>query len=223
MDYYRLHPWEVPPEEARRIQIRLRKRLVKPKKIKKISRIAAADVAYSKDEKWVYAVVAVFAYPSLKMIEQQNAKRKVAFPYIPGLLTFREGPVLLSAFKKIRSDPEVTIFDGQGIAHPAGMGIATHLGILLDKPTIGSAKSRLIGKYDEPPKETGQYSYLLHHGAVVGAVLRTRKNVKPIFVSPGFKINLEDSIKIILDCCRNYRLPEPIRQVHALTVQVREI
>lgn len=218
MDYYRLHPWSVVPKEARRIQIRLRKRLPKrPPSIPMIRRVAAADVAYKGD--YVYSVIAVFEFPSLKVIEVQFARTKVKFPYIPGLLAFREGPSLLRAFKKIKSDPHVILFDGHGTAHPIRMGIATHLGILLDKPTIGCAKSRLVGMYKIPKKKRGSFSYLILDGGIGGAALRTRDGVKPIFVSPGFKINIKDAIDTVLLCTREFRMPEPIRFVHTLSVK----
>jgi deoxyribonuclease V len=178
--------------------------------------VAAADVAYSKKSNWAYGVVAVFEFPSMELVEKKEARSRVKFPYISGLLTFREGPGVIEAFKKLKHEPDIILFDGQGLAHPCGMGIATHLGILLDKPTIGCAKSRLIGEYMLPPNKKGAYTFLLHHGAVIGVVLRTRVNVKPIFVSVGFKTNLDDAIKVVLECCTKYRIPEPIRQVHMM-------
>jgi len=219
MDYFRLHPWKVTGREAKRIQRHLRGRLVLGKAIKKVSLIAAADVAYRKGT--MYGVVAVFEFPSLNVVEKKTAKMKESFPYVPGLLTFREGPVLLKAFAKIKSEPDVIIFDGQGAAHPERMGEAAHMGILLDRPTIGCAKSKLIGIYKEPKKKKGSHSLLFYDGGVVGAVLRTKDRVKPLFVSPGFKINLKSSIKVILSCCRKYRFPEPIRYVHRLSQELK--
>ena len=211
MYYLKLHPWNVAPREAKRIQQRLRGRLILGKPIKKINLIAAADVAYKKGA--MYGVVAVFEFPSLNVVEKKTAKMKEGFPYVPGLLTFREGPVLLKTFAKIKSEPDVIIFDGQGVAHPERMGEAAHMGILLDKPTIGCAKSRLVGTYKEPKKKKGSHASLFFDGGIVGVVLRTRERVKPLFISPGFKIDLKSSIKIVLECCRGYRNPEPIRYV----------
>jgi len=213
MEYFHLHPWNVAISEARAIQHHLRGRLtkVKPLALSKIKKIAAADLAFSGDN--ICAVVAVFSFPDLKLLEVQRAKAKMTFPYIPGLLTFREGPALLKCFKKLKTDPDVIIFDGQGEAHPERMGIATHMGILLDKPTIGCAKSRLIGIYKEPRNEGGAYTLLFYEEGVVGAVLRTKRDVKPLFISTGVKIDLKSSIDIILACGRGYRNPEPIRYV----------
>ncbi len=218
MEYYRLHPWTKDINEAREIQIRLRKRFVISRKIKKIKYIGAADVAYEEDDK-VFGVVAIFEYPSLKVVEVKTARMKALFPYIPGLLSFREGPCLMKAFQKIKRDPDVILFDAHGIAHPVRMGVATHLGILLDKPTIGCAKSRLAGLYKEPKKERGSYSYLFIDGGVVGAVLRTRDGVKPVFVSPGFKMNIKEAVRIVLECTRRFRIPDPLRFVHTYSVQ----
>jgi deoxyribonuclease V len=218
MDYYRLHPWRTDTKTARNIQKMLRKRLVPGKPLKKVSLIAACDVGYL-DSKAI-AVVAVFEFPSLKLVEEKISKGRVQFPYVPGLLTFREGPLLLKAFSKIKNEPDVILFDGQGIAHPIGMGEATHMGILLDRPTIGCAKSRLFGMFRKPKKKRGSYSYLFTKAGIVGAVLRTRDNTKPIFLSPGFKIDLRSSIDIVLKCSR-YRIPEPLRYTHRRTQELK--
>jgi deoxyribonuclease V len=152
----------------------------------------------------------------MERVEEVTASGKVDFPYIPGLLSFRESPILLKAFAKIKSEPDVIILDAQGIAHPRGIGLASHIGLLLDKSSIGCAKTRLIGEYNEVGGEAGCHSPLTVKGKVVGAVLRTRRNVKPVFVSPGHKIDLNTSIDLILKSCRGYRLPEPVRQAHNL-------
>ena len=143
---------------------------------------------------------------------------KISYPYIPGLLTFLEGPVLKKCFKALKIEPDIIIFDGQGIAHPRNMGIAAHMGILLDKPTIGCAKTWLYGEYKEPAKTQGAFSYLLDQKAKkIGAVLRTRDNVRPLFVSPGNKMDIDSAVEVILMCTKRYRLPEPIRLAHQLT------
>lgn len=214
MDYYRLHPWKTNTKTARNIQKRLRKRLIPGKPLKKINLIAACDVGYMDSN--AIAVVAIFEFPSLRLIEEKISKGKIKFPYVPGLLTFREGPLLLKAFSKIEAEPDVILFDGQGTAHPLSMGEATHMGILLDKPTIGCAKSKLFGIYKKPKKKRGSYSYLFTKSGVTGAVVRTRDNTKPVFVSPGFKINLKSSIDIVLKCSK-FRIPEPLRFVHRRT------
>jgi len=157
-------------------------------------------------------------FPELKVAEKIVKKRNLDFPYIPTLLTFREGPVLLECFRSLKNNPDLIIFDGQGIAHPRRMGIAAHLGILLGKASIGCAKSRLYGECKNPGNKKGDFCYLRSRdGTKIGAVLRTRAGVKPIFVSPGYMIDIEDSIEIVLRCCSKYRIPEPIRMSHRLS------
>jgi deoxyribonuclease V len=217
MKIRRSHSWNVSVAEAKRIQERLRECFVPFHPVKNIKTIAACDVAYSEDT--AYGVVVVFSYPDLEEKEKAEAKEKVPFPYVPGYLTFREGPVLLKAFAKLKTVPDVVLFDGQGIAHPRRMGEAAHLGILLNCPSIGCAKSRLYGEYREPGKEKGSYSYLLADGERVGAALRSRDNTRPIFVSPGYKIDLKSSIEIVLECTGKYRIPDPLRFAHQLSVK----
>ena len=146
---------------------------------------------------------------------------KARFPYIPGLLSFREAPILLRAFRKLKSNPDIILFDGQGIAHPRHFGLASHMGLILGKPSIGCAKSRLVGEYSSVENTAGAYSKLVYGNKVVGAVLRTKKNTKPIFVSPGHKTNLSFAIRIAMKTCRGYRIPEPIRQAHVYVNDVR--
>ncbi len=215
------HPWNLSPQEAIKLQEELRKRVVLKKGFSKIKRIAGADISFSKKSNNAYAAVIVFSFPELKILEEEYAIGDLSFPYIPGLLTFREGPLLLEAFKKVRSEPDVIIFDGQGIAHPKRLGLATHMGILLDKPTIGCAKSRLIGIYEEPEKKRGAYSLLKDGDEIIGAVLRTREDVSPVFISPGHKIDLKSSIEMVSKCLRGHRLPEPTRQAHLLVNRLR--
>jgi len=181
--------------------------------------VAGADVSYYQNK--MIAGVIVFEFPNLKVIERQFFIFPINLPYIPGLLTFREGPSLLEAFKKIKITPDVILFDGQGIAHPRRMGIATHLGLFLDRPTIGCAKSRLSGEYTSVGEEKGDYALLKEGEEILGAVLRTRRRVKPIFVSPGHKIDLPNSIEIILKCIVKYRLPVPVREAHIFVNKIR--
>jgi len=219
LKYLNLHSWEVTPQEAIKIQKDLKSKISLKKSFSKIDKIAGADVSYYQNK--MIAGVIIFEFPNLKTIEKQSFISPVNFPYIPGLLTFREGPSLLEAFKKIKITPDVILFDGHGIAHPRRMGIATHLGLFLDKPTIGCAKSRLSGKYTSVKEGKGDYALLKESEEILGVVLRTRKKVNPIFVSPGHKIDLPNSIEIILKCIVKYRLPVPVREAHIFVNQIR--
>jgi deoxyribonuclease V len=206
-----LHPWKVTPQEAIRIQEELRERLrLRPPKAP-FKMIAAADVSYSLADDRVYAAFLLFSYPDLALMESASARGRVSFPYIPGLLTFREAPILLKAFSRLKARPDLLLFDGQGMAHPRSMGIAAHMGILLNLPAIGCAKSRLFGEEAEPGPDQGNVIPLLDHGRRVGMIVRTRAGVKPVYVSPGHRMDLDTSIKILLSLCRGYRIPEPLR------------
>jgi deoxyribonuclease V len=188
---------------------------VRFEKLEKNTRlIAGLDCAFSKDKKRICAVIIVLTFPDMKVVETRHAVTDVAFPYIPGLLSFREAPVCIKAASKLRSVPDLFMIDGQGSAHPRRMGLACHLGLFFDKPAIGCAKSRLIGTFDKVGIEKGDYSVLKDKGQTVGAVLRTRKNVRPMFVSVGNKCLLEDAIRVVLACATKYRLPEPTRLAH---------
>jgi deoxyribonuclease V len=216
MKYLKLHPWDVGYKKAVEIQERLKKSIILKDSARNCKLIAGADVSYTRESEIFYASVVVFNLQTMEKVEEATASGKVVFPYIPGLLSFRESPILLKAFAKIKSEPDVIILDAQGIAHPRGIGLASHIGLLLDKSAIGCAKTRLIGEYSEVGGEAGSHSPLTVNNKIVGAVLRTRKNVKPVFVSPGHKIDLKTSIALILKSCRGYRLPEPVRQAHNL-------
>ena len=161
------------------------------------------------------ASVVVLSLPELQVIEPY-AERPITFPYVPGLLSFREAPVILDALAQLKTRPDVLMLDGQGIAHPRRLGIAAHLGVILDHPTVGCAKSRLTGKYEEPGEEKGSYTWLRDGEEIIGAVLRTRSRVKPVFVSVGNKISLDSAIDLVLRCTDRYRLPEPTRWAHRL-------
>jgi deoxyribonuclease V len=190
--------------------------------------IAGIDCAFSKDGKKIISGVVVLKLPDFALIETASAVRKVTFPYIPGLLSFREAPVCIAAVEKLKSKPDVFMIDGQGIAHPRRLGIATHLGLFFDKPTIGCAKSRLTGVYEEPGSEKGAHALLKDKKGtpstqceIIGAVLRTRTNVKPVFVSVGNICLLKDAIEITLACAVKYRLPEPTRLAHQLVSKLK--
>jgi deoxyribonuclease V len=180
--------------------------------------LAAADVGFP-DKKTVRAAVAVLTYPDLELIETSVITRPCTFPYVPGLLAFREIPGLLAALEKLKSEPDVLMCDAQGIAHRLRMGLAAHAGILLDRPVLGCAKSVLYGTFDEPGREKGTYSFMYDgEGAVIGAAVRTRTSVKPVYVSPGHKIDLKKSIELVLACSPKYRIPVPLRLAHNLSV-----
>lgn len=211
-----LHPWDVSPKMALEIQRDLVKRVILNGPLKRIRVVGGADVSYSGNTCW--GAVVLLSFPELEIIEEVRVKTTVNFPYIPGLLTFREGPPLIEAFNRIRGRPDVMIFGGQGIAHPRRMGLATHMGILLDIPSIGCAKTHLWGRFDgNVGKKRGSYTLLKGmEGDVIGALVRTREMVSPVFVSQGHKIGLEECIKTILSLCPKYRLPEPLRIAHSL-------
>jgi len=207
-----LHPWNVSREEAIGIQQRLRALISTEKDFEEVSTVAGVDVGFEGD--MAKAAVVVLRYPDLTPLEQAGAHVPVTFPYIPGLLSFREAPSILAALEKLKTEPDLIIVDGQGIAHPRRFGIASHLGLLVDKPTIGCAKSRLVGVHHEPGPKVGSYAYLYDGQEIIGAVLRTKLKTSPVYVSIGHRIDLEAAIHYVLTCCRGYRLPEPIRLAH---------
>lgn len=201
-------------KEARELQLSLSHRIVRTNHGLSPRTIAGVDVSVSRFSKLGRAAVVVLSYPGMEVIDLAVAEDKISFPYVPGLLSFREVPVIMKAWDKLTARPDLVIVDGQGIAHPRRFGIASHLGILLDTPSIGCAKSRLTGDYGPVPAKPGSHSLLLDEGELIGAVLRTRQNVKPVFVSIGHKMALPDCISWVLKCCRGMRLPEPTRLAH---------
>ncbi len=202
----------IPINNAREAQIRLSERLVISGKPHRIDYIAATDAAYINDANITLCVIVIFNYPQLKLLHVTRHATGTKFPYIPGLLYLREGPVITETFKKLRIQPDIVIIDGHGIAHPRGIGLASQIGLLLDKPTIGCAKSILYGRYEEPAREKGSKSILYdNQHKPVGTVLRTRENVRPVFISPGHLIGIHESADIILNCLGRYRIPEPLR------------
>ncbi|MBI4052027.1 MAG: endonuclease V [Elusimicrobia bacterium] len=204
-----LHSWDVTPRQAIRIQERLRKQVLTGGRLPKVRYVAGADISWKGGVG--YAGVIVFRFPDLEEIERVWAVGKPSFPYVPGLLSFREGPLLLKVFRKLRTEPDIIFFDGQGMAHPRRIGIASHMGLLLNKPTIGCAKSRLIGEYREPNGKTGGRALLRDQGETIGVVLRTKRRVSPIFVSIGHKISLRDAAHLTLKCSDGFRIPKPTR------------
>ena len=201
-------------EEAIQIQEVLRKRIIPRKTFSGVKTIGAGDVAYSEDGQYCFGAIAVLSFPSIEILDNATAVGKIPFPYVPGLLSFREGPILIKAFQKLRFKPDVMIFDGQGIAHPRGMGLASHMGLWFDLPSIGCAKTPLLDEFISPGPSRGGFEWIRREGKKVGAVLRTKEKVKPLFVSPGHRIDLLTSIQIILESCRGFRFPEPLRKAH---------
>jgi deoxyribonuclease V len=212
MRYRSLHSWEVTPEEARELQNGLRTQVIAADQFGTIDTVAGVDIGLKKDI--ARASVVVLSFPELQVVDSEVAESPVRFPYIPGLLSFREIPPLLTAFSQLQTEPDLVIVDGQGIAHPRRFGLASHLGLILDKPTIGCAKSRLCGRYEEPEQEQGAYTDLTDKGEVIGAVVRTRTNVRAVYVSIGHRISLDSARTLTLACCQGYRLPETTRYAH---------
>lgn len=218
-----LHTWNVDYREARSFQERLTYLLLLHDRLPAtIKTIAGMDVSYTKRSGLLFAAAVVLDYPSMKVIEEASAVEEVHFPYIPGLLSFREGPPLIAAFEKLKRRPDIIMLDGQGIAHPRGLGLASHMGLFLDLPSIGCAKTKLVGVFDEPPPEAGSMSELLYESMVVGVALRTKKNVKPIFVSQGHKVGLATAVSLVFSSTRGYRIPEPTRQAHIAVNRLRK-
>jgi deoxyribonuclease V len=215
------HSWNVTPERAIQIQKALRYRVILARACSRVRTIGGADVAYAKDEDRRVGVVVVLSFPGMEILEVATAHGKSSFPYIPGLLTFREGPVLLKAFQKLKLKPDVMIYDGQGIAHPRGLGLASHMGLCLDLPSIGCAKTPLFGKFTMPGPGRGDFEWIRQEGKSVGAVVRTREGVKPLYISPGHRLDLRTSVRIVLACCRGFRIPEPLRLAHQLAERRR--
>jgi len=205
--------------EFTRLQRELGKKLILTDYFGKIETVAGADVSFSKDGRWGCAGVMVFSLRGLEEIERGYSAGKIEFPYIPGFLSFRESPLLLEVFKRLKVRPDVVIFDGQGIAHPRRFGLASHMGILLGIPSIGCAKSHLIGNWNEPCNRKGCFEYLYDpkDGSIIGAVVRTKDLVKPLFVSQGHMVSLETAINLVLKCTDGFRIPKPTRMAHTYT------
>jgi deoxyribonuclease V len=219
--YEQLHDWTMTPREAVELQKSLRERVRLAPLKKKIETIAGADISFNKFSTVLYAGIVVLRLPSLEVIEEVGVVSETKFPYVPGLLSFRESPSVLEAWAKLKTEPDAVMFDGQGIAHPRRVGIASHVGLIINRPTLGCAKSVLVGKYEEPKSERGNWTELIDKGEVVGAALRTKTKVQPIFVSPGHLINLEGAIRLTLECDGGYRQPEPTRRAHHLVNALR--
>lgn len=206
--------WNLPPAAAVALQKELATEIIydRPLPLEQIRFIGGVDVSVKNNES--QAAVVILQYPELTVIETVLARQPTPFPYIPGLLSFREGPALVEAFEKLQTIPDVFIFDGMGRSHPRRIGIASHMGLWLNKPTIGCGKTHFVGKFDEPAPVKGTYSDLIDRKELIGVVLRTKDKVKPVYISPGHLIDLPSAIQITMACTTKYRLPEPIRAAH---------
>lgn len=214
-----LHLWTLSAAQAIALQKELAAQLIydRPLDFSAIRLVAGVDVSVKPNAMGIamsQAAIAVLEYPSMRLVEAALAVMPTPFPYIPGLLSFREAPVILQAVEKLTTAPDVFVFDGMGRAHPRRIGIASHVGLWLNKPTIGCGKTLLIGKYSEPPAERGAWSPLIDQKEVIGAVLRTRATAKPVYISVGHLADLPTSVELIMQCTGKYRLPEPIRAAH---------
>lgn len=216
MRYAVRHAWDVSVPEAIAIQDALRDEVVCEDQLRPVRYVAGVDVGFEQNNEVTRAAVVVLTFPALELHEQQLVRRPTGFPYVPGLLSFREVPALLDALEALETEPDLLLCDGQGRAHPRRFGLACHLGVLTGLPAIGVAKTRLVGQYEPVPEEKGAWRELRHGGDVVGAVLRSRTRVRPLFISVGHRISLKTALKYVLACTPKYRLPETTRLAHRL-------
>ena len=212
-----LHEWNLQQDEAKALQRELARQVIRVDQLDEVKHIAGVDMAINEESGMARAAVVLLAYPTLDVVEQHVYEEPLRMPYIPGLLSFREIPCIMGAFDLLKQQPELVMVDGQGIAHPRRLGIASHLGLWLELPTIGCAKSILTGHHEALSEEAGAWVPLKANNEVIGAVVRTRTRVKPMIISLGHRISLETSLQYVLDCCRGYRLPEPTRLADKLS------
>lgn len=222
MDINTLHAWDISPTEAVALQKELASRVLLKPLPATCNLIAACDVSHDIGGETLFAAIVVMDRRDFSVVEEVTVTAKVTFPYVPGLLSFRELPVLLQGFAQLNVKPDLVLCDGQGIAHPRRLGIASHLGLWLNVPTIGSAKNILCGKYEEPGVSKGSKSPMIHHKETIGYAVRSRDKVKPIFISPGHLADLNESVDMVLSLTDKYRIPVPIRYVHNLSNAVRK-
>ena len=217
-----LEPWTLDPERAVAIQKELARRVRIEPPDREIRLVAGGDMSFDLGSDVVYAGFVVLRLPELEVVERKGVKTVSEFPYVPGLLSFREIPPLLQAWELLESEPDAAFLDGQGLAHPRRMGIGCHFGLLIDRPTVGCAKTLFVGKREEPAPERGSWTPLVHRGETVGAALRTRDRVGPVFVSPGHRMDLPSSIDLTLACGGGTRIPEPTRRAHLFVNELRK-
>ena len=215
MQINQLHSWQLSIDQAKQLQTRLASLVSRENELTEPHLIAGCDISAPDSNGIVHAAVIIVRYPSLEVVEEQVVEKKAIFPYVPGLLSFRESPLLLTAFENLSNEPDLILVDGQGIAHPRHFGIASHLGLILNIPTIGCAKSRLCGHHKPlATQKPGAYTNLIDNNEIIGAVVITKNKTNPIYVSIGHKIDLPAAIFWVLECCNGYRLPEPCRLAH---------
>ncbi len=216
-----MHGFDLTPGEARQLQGELASRIEAGSALDLagVRHVAGADVSTQGD--MAYATVVVLEFPSLSVVEAQGFEAALEFPYVPGLLSFREIPSVVGALEKVETAVDAVILDAQGLAHPRRMGLASHIGLFIDVPTVGCAKSVLVGKFEDPGREKGSTADLVHRGEVVGSAVRTRDGVSPVYVSVGNGIDLDSAVALVLACCTRYRLPEPTRQAHNAANRLR--
>lgn len=217
----RRHRWRLTPKQAIALQNRMRPRLILRDGPRAPRLVAGADVAYASERGRCYAAVVLLSVPDLEVVDQASAERPITFPYVPGLLSFREGPALLAAFARLGRQPDLIVLDGQGFAHPRRFGLACHLGYLLDIPAIGCAKSILVGEHESLGTRAGSSAWLVHKGERVGAAVRTRDGVRPIYVSPGYRVGFGPAVRLALMLVRKFRVPEPTRLADILVERVK--
>lgn len=220
MELTKLHAWNLTPKEARALQSELARQLIfQP--LTQCTLVAGADISYSRGDDQLFAAIVVLDIKKMAVIEVASHRQKATFPYVSGLLAFREIPPLLTAFEKLKNLPDVVLCDGQGIAHPRGLGLAAHFGLWLNLPTVGCAKSRLVGEHDPLDFHQWAQTPLRFKEKCIGRVVRSKKRVNPLFVSPGHLIDLEGSVDVVRKCVTRYRVPEPIRQAHLIVNNLR--
>jgi deoxyribonuclease V len=211
--------WPETIEQARKIQESLAAKVLCIPLRKKVKLIAGVDAAFTENQ--IFAAACLFSFPELGLLDEVCFVSSISFPYIPGYLSFREGEAIVRALRLLKAKPDLILIDGQGIAHPRRMGIASHIGVLLDLPTIGCAKSRLVGEFEEPGWKRGTFVPLLFREKIVGAVVRTRDHVRSLFISPGHKVSPKNAVEIVLRTTRGFRIPEPLRRADFLSKRVK--